>query len=667
MRQYVLIAAALLVSPMHGQKVVWAEDFESGCTQNCAATTFTGANGYWSTMSTGTNGTCANVWFVSCQVNGNAVGGCGSGCAGNETLHIGNNAAGCTSPNSCLLCPTGDCGAVYDPGCPPATCTLCCSCQSSQTSTRAVSPIINLAGLTTLTLKFKYIEGGAGATDNALLDYYNGTAWSTLSDLPKTPVTDCGGLGTWTAYSVALPASANNNANVRIGIRWVNDNDGNGSSPSVAIDDMEISVPYAPTCAGPIVNEVSNGLSGAKKYIELLVCGPACTNVDLRGWKVDDNNGVLMNGFATSQTISGVSTGHLRFSNAAQWAAVPVGSLIVIYNNADLNPLVPPNDPSDLSPANKVYVLPANSTLLEGCSTAPSAAGTALYSSGCTYGAANWNYITTREAGDAVQTRDPKGRYFHGISYGPDAQGMNAGGIDALRISTLDHTGRVIFFNGNNERMPDNFTSAVALGNQTPGLANNTANQDYINALDCAVLPVELLSFTGVADNAVVRLRWSTATEHNSAWFFVERADDQGGFTLVAQVQAAGFSQQQLNYEAEDRFPLEGTAYYRLREQDLDGSEISGPLVAIERHTTTVDVRPLPGSSSVLLSTPSAGSSWSLLDAAGRLHAAGRAAGGNVRVEVPEGLSLLEVVSAGARRLYRIAGGADGVLVQGLQ
>lgn len=649
---------------MQGQKVVWAEDFESGCTQNCAATTFTGANGYWATMSTGTNGTCANTWFVSCQMNGNAVGGCGSGCAGNETLHIGNNAAGCTSPNSCIICPTGDCGAIYDPGCPPATCSLCCSCQSSQTSLRAVSPVINLTGLSTLTLRFKYIEGGAGATDNALLDYYNGTAWSLLSDLPKTPVADCGGLGTWTAYSIALPASANNNANVRLGIRWVNDNDGNGSSPSIAIDDMELTVPYAPTCVGPIVNEVSNGLSGAKKYIELLVCGTPCTTVDLRRWKIDDNNGVLMNGFGASQTISGASTGHLRFANVTQWAAVPVGSLIVIYNQADVNPLLPPNDPSDTSPANKVYVLPANSPLLEGCSTSPSATGTAMYASGCTFGAANWSYITTREAGDAVQTRDPNGRYFHGISYGPDAQGMNSGGIDALRISTVDHTGRVIFFNGNNERMPDNFTSAVASGNQTPGAANSASNLAYISGLDCAVLPVELLSFTGESDGDRVHLHWSTASEHNSAWFFVERADDQGGFTMVAQVQAAGFSQQQLNYSAEDRFPLEGVAYYRLREQDLDGSELTGPLVAVDRQSMDVAVRPSQGNSSVLVSTPGPGGQWSLFDTAGRLRAGGQLGGGQVRVDIPDGLSLLEVSSPGGRRLYRVTGAPEGALLQ---
>ena len=660
-----LLTSFLLPVLLLGQQVVWEEDFENACTQGCAATTYSGTNGYWSTMSTGTNGTCANIWFVSSQENGNAIGDCGNGGTGNETLHIGNNAAGCMSPTSCVFCPTGDCGAAYDPSCPPATCSLCCSCQSSQTSTRAVSPVINLTGLSALTLRFKYFEGGIGALDNALLDYYNGTSWALLADLPKTTGTDCGVQGTWTAYSIALPAAVNNNANVRLGIRWVNDNDGNGSDPSVAIDDMEIVTgTYAPTCAGPIVNEVSNGASGNKKYIELLVCGPVCSTVDLRRWKIDDNNGALMNGFGTSQSASGVSIGHLRFSNAAQWAAVPVGSLIVIYNPNDLNPLVPASDPGDTSPHNKVYVLAANNPLLEGSATFPDPAGSSNYGAVSVFGAGNWNYITLRTAGDAVQTRDPQGRYFHGISYGPDAQGMNSGGIDGLRISTLDHTGRVIFFNSGSERLAANYTSAVVAGNQTPGLPNNAANLAYITALDCAALPVELLSFSAEPMEGRVRVNWATASEHNSASFFVERSADVDWFNTIAEVSAAGTSQQRIDYTWDDHFPLEGTSYYRLRQRDQDGAERTGPVVAVDRRTTEAQVSPLTGSAAVVLSSPSVGSTWFLFDPVGHLLAQGVQGSGIARVDVPAGLSVLKVAFGGDQRVYRVVGVRDGAFVE---
>lgn len=667
MRYTALILLLSASTQVIGQEVVWAEDFENGCVQNCAATTYSGPNGNWSTMSTGTNGACANIWFVSCQENGNAAGACGSGCGTDETLHIGNNASGCVSPNSCFFCPSGDCGAAYDASCPPALCFVCCSCQSSQTSTRAVSPIINLTGSAAYTLRFNYMEGGAGALDNALLDYYDGSTWTQLVDLPKTPTGACGAQGTWTSYSIPLPASANNNPTVRIGFRWVNDDDGAGTDPSVAIDDVEVIAPYAPTCIGPLINEVSNGTTGNREYVELLVCGLPCGTVDLRNWKIDDNNGVLMNGFGTGQSGSGVAAGHLRFANIPQWAAVPTGSLIVIYNVNDVNPLIPPIDAADNSPNDGVYVLPATDPALQGCPTQPDPLGTASYGTTCAWGPGNQTFIGLRNAGDAIQTRDPLGRYFHGLSYGPDAQGMNNGGLDLLRISLLDHTGRVIFFNNGNERLAANFTSATVAGNETPGMPNNAANLAYINALDCGPLPVELLSFSATPLGNAVRLRWSTASEHNSARFLLERAVDPADFLVVGDVPAAGFSQQRIDYSWDDRSPWDGTSFYRLRELDLDGAEQIGPVVAIDRIATAVFVQPVPNASAVLLTSPSDGFGWSLVDPLGRACARGGAGGGSVRVDLPEGLSLLEITQAKEVQVFRVLGVREGAVVERIQ
>ncbi|HNK69085.1 MAG TPA: hypothetical protein PKH36_10220 [Flavobacteriales bacterium] len=664
MARYISMLALLgLAYSSSGQLVVWAEEFENGCTQNCPATGYAGPNGNWTAMPTGANGACANIWFVSCQENGNAVGACGSGCGTNETLHIGNNAAGCTSPNSCFFCPSGDCGAAYDASCPPGLCSFCCSCQSSQTATRAVSPVIDLTGLSAITLRFKYMEGGAGSSDNALLDYFDGTAWSQLVDLPKTPTAGCGGQGIWTAYSIALPASANNNPGVRIGFRWVNNDDGSGTDPSVAIDDVELTVPYAPACPGLLVNEVSNGANGTQEYVELLACATDCQPVDLRLWKIDDNNGVLMNGFGTSQTGSGTSAGHLRFSNAAQWASVPAGAMIVIYNNADPNPLLPPNDPSDTAPNDSVYVLPANHALLQGCSSLPNATGSANYGNACVFGGGNWSYVGLRNEGDAIQTRTPQGRYFHGISYGPNAQSMNGGGLDLLRISTLNHTGRVLFFNSGNERLAANFTSAPIAGNETPGSPNNAANAAYIENLLCSTLPVELLFFTAepIADR--VTLRWATATEHNSALFVLDRSRPGGDFALLAEQPAAGHSQNRIDYRWDDLFPLPGTTYYRLRQEDLDGTPHLGPVVAVTVSGGAFGPMPVEGESAVWLPAQEPGTMWRLLDATGRVLASGTATNSAGTIAVPTGWNILEVRSVQSQKTYRLAATTNGLLV----
>ena len=80
---------------------------------------------------------------------------------------------------------------------------------------------------------------------------------------------------------------------------------------------------------GLIVNEFSQGDQLSREYIELLVVGTrTCTDstADLRNWIFDDQNGWYGAG--------NISTGHYRFANVANWAAVPYGSLILFYNSA---------------------------------------------------------------------------------------------------------------------------------------------------------------------------------------------------------------------------------------------------------------------------------------------------------------------------------------------
>lgn len=570
-----LLAASLtgVCSAGHAQFCIWAEEFENGCASGCYVNSYTtGPNGAWSFVNTGTNGNCANRWYVSCAENGNIVGSCGTGCGQSETLHIGNaKPATCDSPNGCFFCPTGDCGAAYDAGCPLALCAACCNCNDSETDSRATGPVIDLTGYGPIIVNLKYIENGQGSTDNATLWYFDGAVWSQLADLPKTALC-VGGQGLWTNFSTALPASAWNNPNVQLGFRWVNNNDATGADPSFAVDDLQLIVPYAPTGIGLIVNELSNGPSAEKEYIELLAVGPQCSTIDIRQIKVDDNNGAVYNGFGLTLVNSGVASGHLRFNNNAQWAVVPTGSLILLYNESDPNALLPPDDPNDVAPQDSIYVLPSNHALMQGCSSRPNPAVTSGYYNTCVFGAGNWTYMSFRNEGDAGQTRDPAGHYFHGISYGTNGNNMNGGGLDNLRISATDHTNKVIYFNNNNYRIAGNFTSALTPGQETPGAPNNALNAAYIAQFRCEILPVELVTFTASAMDDRVRLNWITATESDNAYFEVQRSTDGTSFNTVGIVNGAGTTYTEQHYVHDDIAPIPGMNYYRLRQVDLDGA-----------------------------------------------------------------------------------------------
>jgi len=224
---------------LEAQTVFWTETFGTGCDQGQLASSYTGPNGAWAITNIGTNGNYANTWYVSATENGNGAGNCGSGCGTNRTLHLGNvylNYGG-------IYEIPADQGASYYAGGLPG--------YDPSTDKRVESPVINCTGYSSITLSFEYMEYGESTLDNATLWYYDGSTWSQLADLPKTLCCNgatCDGStqGLWTSYSIALPSSADNNPNVKIGFRWVNDNNSNGTDPSFAVDNITLSVPSSP-------------------------------------------------------------------------------------------------------------------------------------------------------------------------------------------------------------------------------------------------------------------------------------------------------------------------------------------------------------------------------------------------------------------------------------
>jgi gliding motility-associated-like protein len=243
MNKLILLVNLLLVTGFgFSQTVVWTETFSNGCTAACSGNGYISPNGTWTQTIMGTEGANPNAWYVSCAENNMGAGNCGAGCQAvpNPTLHVSSAIGNSFCPN--------DCGAAYDAG---GLCGLfpppLGSCP--QTDRRIESPTINLTGHSNITLNFLYIEGGQGVTDNATVWYFDGSTWAQLVDEPSTinascPVGPFGDpQGNWTAYNVALPASANNNPNVKIGFRWVNNDDGAGTDPSFAVDDITLTKP----------------------------------------------------------------------------------------------------------------------------------------------------------------------------------------------------------------------------------------------------------------------------------------------------------------------------------------------------------------------------------------------------------------------------------------
>lgn len=124
-----------------------------------------------------------------------------------------------------------------------------------------------------------------------------------------------------------------------------------------------------------------------------------------------------------------------------------------------------------------------------------------------------------------------------------------------------------------------------------PNIGSKTVTLDIANSLDyfdtwtladnSNPLPIELVRFSGECDGNSVHLSWTTASEVNVSHFEVERTLNGINFDKIAEIPATGFSTNLNSYSAQDAHPYVGTAYYRLKNVDLDGSFEISDLIAV--------------------------------------------------------------------------------------
>ena len=249
-----------------------------------------------------------------------------------------------------------------------------------------------------------------------------------------------------------------------------------------------------------IMNEVSNGPAGNQEYVEFIVIdtvvayncsslAPPC--IDIRGWIFDDNSGYHGTG--------GIATGAVRFSFDPLWACVPLGTIILIYNDADPNPNIPANDIS-LSDGNCNIIAPiSNTNLFDKNTTTPGAVA-------CSYPSAGWvpggDWLTTLLAntGDCARIVNLAGCEVFSVCWASES----ANNIIYF-FSGNSGSQNVWYFNNGNPEIQANWTEGFTTpggGSQTPGLPNNPANAAYISQFNNSCSPISQLSLNASATNA---------------------------------------------------------------------------------------------------------------------------------------------------------------------
>lgn len=100
-------------------------------------------------------------------------------------------------------------------------------------------------------------------------------------------------------------------------------------------------------------------------------------------------------------------------------------------------------------------------------------------------------------------------------------------------------------------------------------------------------LPVELIEFTAEKEKTSNILKWSTASEYNSSHFILQKSTT-GIFESnsdIANIQAAGNSNQVLEYRFVDTEIEESINYYRLIQYDNDGKFKEYDIIAVDNRS----------------------------------------------------------------------------------
>lgn len=133
------------------------------------------------------------------------------------------------------------------------------------------------------------------------------------------------------------------------------------------------------------------------------------------------------------------------------------------------------------------------------------------------------------------------------------------------------------------------------------------ANCDWcINGWGAIVLPVELVSFTGVALQNGNELHWQTASENDNDYFEIFRRTDGTDFESIGVVAGAGDSQELSTYTFTDQTKRQGVSYYKLKQVDYNGDSSESDVITVDRNSATdefLNVWPNPSSNIINVST----------------------------------------------------------------
>lgn len=161
------------------------------------------------------------------------------------------------------------------------------------------------------------------------------------------------------------------------------------------------------------------------------------------------------------------------------------------------------------------------------------------------------------------------------------------------------------------------FGSATLVPNAPALVDPGSSNTNCIS--NCfTILPVEVAGFEADCIGGEIALNWTTVSESNSSHFVVQRSTDGTNYTNVGILEAAGFSQEPIQYNWSEEV-IAPTHYYRLKQVDLNGaSRVCGSL-AVQSCREGAGIYPNPCEDWIALDSESAVEDVTITDGFGNV------------------------------------------------
>lgn len=445
---------------------------------------------------------------------------------------------------------------------------------SRGSSTKLITPAINLGSHTSATLTFYHAQTNWGGDQDELRIYYktsSGGSWTMISGAVWTSE-----VSSWTKRTVSLP---NINSTYYIAFEGYSDY-GHG----VCID--EIVVNATPNADG--------SLSLSNEFYDVVINNSNGINLSTADIGYS-NNLTLTNGVITTGTDDTV------YVESTSTSALPNGSSTSFING---------NVKFNIGSNTSIYSIPlgdgtASSDYYRVDLVNNNLAGVDYITARMVTGSPNGYDVTSLLACDDSSTQagitsfklKQMASESH-LKLTPSSQ--PTGGTYGLNfyIANFDKSSwssnKVAIFK-RSEGSSDNCAWSVAGTLPADDATGRNITDDYLSFTGAnsfsefgpggeggGLLPVTLSNFDATLNDGVVNIVWTTQTEIDNDYFTVERTQDAIEYEDVTEVLGAGNSIVRIDYSATDEEPLYGTSYYRLKQVDYDGTFSYSDIVSIE-------------------------------------------------------------------------------------